>query len=484
MNPAHNVTIVWLRQDLRIDDNPAIAAAIERGGPVIPVYIWAPEEEGAWPPGAASRWWLHQSLRALDDSLHKRGSVLVLRRGPAVRALRDLLREAGGSAVFWNRRYEPAALAHEKEVKKALSGDGFKVRGFNGSLLLEPQDVLTRQGTPYKVFTRFHEAVSARFEPQAPVPAPPRFPAPVRWPNSLPLESLELEPRVEWAGGLHTAWRPGETGAASSLDCFIDESVSGYPEQRDRPDLRGTSRLSPHLHFGEISPRRVFHAIQEAVAVRTRPGYAKGAEAYLRQLHWREFAYYLLYHFPHTAEQALHEAFERFPWQSDDLAFRAWSTGRTGYPIVDAGMRELWDTGWMHNRVRMIVASFLVKDLLIPWQDGARWFWDTLVDADLANNTLGWQWAAGCGADAAPYFRIFNPVLQGKKFDPDGAYVRQWVPELATLPNTFLHEPWCAGGTLLEAIGLDRDAVYPTPIVEHREARERALAAYETVRKR
>ncbi len=467
-------TILWFRQDLRIADNPALVAAVRRGGPVTPVYIGTPDEEGAWPPGAASRWWLHQSLAALDAALRARGNRLILRRGPSLETIRAMGRETGCRAICWNRRYEPAAVARDAAVARALKDEGWDVVISNGSLLVEPEGVLTGQGRPYQVFTPFWKAVRDRDVGET-LSAPDIIPAPRPLPASAALAALALEPTVDWAEGLRETWTPGPDGANAALRLFLEEAVADYPEKRDIPGERGTARLSPHLHFGEISPRAVLHAIQQHAALDSAPGVLRGAEAVLRQLYWREFAHYLLYHFPHTPERPLRPEFARFPWRKDPAALRAWQRGRTGYPLVDAGMRELRRTGWMHNRVRMAAASFLVKHLLISWLEGARWFWDTLVDADLANNTFGWQWTAGCGADAAPYFRIFNPVLQGRRFDPDGAYVRKWLPELAGLPQRFLHEPWSAPPD-------QRAAAYPPPIVEHAAARHRALEAYAAMR--
>lgn len=430
-------TIVWFRLDLRLTDNPALEAARLRGGPIIPVFIWAPEEEHPWSPGAASRWWLHHSLAALDADLRARGSRLILRRGPSLQTLQALLRETGAEAVYWNRRYEPALIARDTQIKAALSA-----QSFNSALLVEPWEMKT-----YRVFTPFWRAVLAKgISVDRIPPAPRNLPTPANWPKSLPLEELELLPKIDWAAGLRAAWQPGEAGAQEQLRRFVKAAVTRYTAERDRPDLPATSRLSPHLHFGEIGPRQVWAAVA--------PIADSSGWGFLRQLGWREFAHHLLYHFPHTTDQPMRPEFEQFPWQTDPERLRAWQRGRTGFPLVDAGMRELWTTGWMHNRVRMVVASFLVKDLLIPWQEGARWFWDTLVDADLANNTLGWQWTAGCGADAAPYFRVFNPASQAEKFDPHGEYVRRWVPEAGT-PD------------------------YPLPIVDHDEARRRALQAFE-----
>ncbi len=420
-----NATLLWFRHDLRVTDNPALLAALGKGGPVIPIYIWSPAEEGQWQPGAASRWWLHQSLSQLDASLRERGSRLIVRRGPTLETLRELLVESGAVAVYWNRRYEPAVIDRDRRVKAALHQDGRSAESFNSSLLFEPWTVETQQGQPYQVFSPYWKACLARPDPGTSERAPDDIRRPHRWPETLALRELGLEPTIDWAGGLRSSWRPGEDGATEELKRFLDEGLSEYTTGRDRPDRLGTSRLSPHLHFGEIGPRQVWSAVRGG-----RHGPSEAGLCYLRELGWREFAHHLLFNFPHTPEQPLRNGFAAFPWTPDRANLLAWQRGRTGYPIVDAGMRELWHTGWMHNRVRMLAASFLVKDLLIPWQQGAAWFWDTLVDADLANNTLGWQWTAGCGADAAPYFRIFNPVSQGEKFDPSGEYVRRWVPEL------------------------------------------------------
>lgn len=447
-------TIVWFRHDLRLDDNPALAAAATRGE-VVPLFIWAPEEERPWEPGAASRWWLHQSLERLAASLAKAGAPLVIRRGPSLDAIRAVARETSASHVVWNRRYEPAVVARDTAIKKSLAADGLVPESFNGSLLFEPMQVATKEGKPYQVFTPFWRALLARTEPAEPVTAPRKLRGVATPPRSESVESLGLLPAIDWAGTMRKTWAPGEAGAAKRLDAFLGERLTAYGTDRDRPDREGTSSLSAHLHFGEISPRRVWHAVRAAVGGTPAAKIATGgAEVYLRELGWREFANHLLFHFPHTSDAPLRADYARFPWANDPVGLRAWQKGRTGFPIVDAGMRQLWATGWMHNRVRMIVASFLVKDLRISWLEGARWFWDTLVDADLAANTLGWQWAAGCGADAAPYFRIFNPTSQGEKFDPDGSYVGQWV---------------------------DLGSGYPEPIVDHAEARKLALEALKVV---
>jgi len=474
-------TLVWFRQDLRLSDNPALAAAVERDGPVIPVFIWAPEEEGAWRPGAASQWWLHRSLAALGAALEKRGSRLIIRRGPTVKALNDLLAQSGASAVFWNRRYEPAAVARDADLKSQLRERGIATESFNGSLLFEPWTIRNGSGQPFRVFTAFWRVCLTK--PVAPPSkdAPRELSSPENWPHSLELSELALEPTVDWASGFRETWQPGESGAKSQLKRFQKEAIQEYPVGRDKPGVVGTSRLSPHLHFGEISPSQVWR-----VALGMMNDGAVGShgacEAYLRQIGWREFAHQLLYHHPDSPEQALRPEFRAFPWKTDPQTLRAWTQGKTGYPLVDAGMRELWHTGWMHNRVRMVVASFLVKHLLIGWQEGAAWFWDTLVDGDLANNTLGWQWVAGCGADAAPYFRIFNPVIQGEKFDPAGKYVRHWVPELSGLPDDWIHKPWNAPGSILKKAGVELGRTYPNPIIDHDAARQRALAALRSIK--
>jgi deoxyribodipyrimidine photo-lyase len=476
--------IVWFRLDLRLADNPALEAAVKRGGPVIPVFIWAPDEDGDWPPGAASRWWLHQSLAALASDLETLGSRLVIRRGPSLAALRALTRETGAGAVFWNRRYEPALIARDQEVQAALRADGLEVENRNSALLFEPSAVANKAGRPFQVFTPFWRHCLALAEPAPPLPKPASLKSPARWPKSGPLAALALEPKPDWAAGLRAAWQPGEAGAAANLRRFCEVAFAHYDERRNRPDLPGTSRLSPHLHFGEIGPRQVWHGLRDRAEGRGVAAATWRRSQFLAEIGWREFAHHLLHHFPRTPAEPLRAGFARFPWRKNPDWLRAWQRGHTGYPIVDAGMRELWATGWMHNRARMIVASFLVKDLLLDWRAGARWFWDTLVDADLANNTLGWQWSAGCGADAAPYFRIFNPVGQGAKFDPSGDYVRRWVPELARLPAAWIHQPSVAPAEVLANAGVTLDANYPRPVVSHAIAREVALEALARIKSR
>jgi deoxyribodipyrimidine photo-lyase len=474
--------LVWLRLDLRLADNPALEAAAKGGGAVIPVFIWSPAEEGEWPPGGASKWWLHRSLAALDARLRKLGSRLVSRRGPALDTLRALAKETGAGAVFWNRRYEPAVIARDAKVKESLLSDGLVVENFDAALLHEPWTIQNQSGKPFQVFTPFWKHCLAQPDPAGPLPTPKHLPAPAKWPQSVPLDELELEPKINWAVGMCASWRPGEAGAVASLSRFLARAFDDYSVQRNRPDVAGTSRLSPHLHFGEISPRQVWHGLRRLAAKRGLPvGKWRGSQ-FLAEVGWREFAHHLLFHFPHTPIEPLRANFKKFPWREDAARLRAWQKGRTGYPMVDAGMRELWATGWMHNRVRMIAASFLVKDLLLSWQEGARWFWDTLVDADLAQNTLGWQWTAGCGADAAPYFRVFNPITQGEKFDPRGDYVRRWCPELAKLPVEWIHRPHQAPPQILHAAGVEPDGTYPQPIVIHAVAREVALEAFARIK--
>ena len=466
--PDQPPVILWFRQDLRVVDHPALNAAVQSAAPVIPLYILDDETPGRWRPGGASRWWLEDSLAALDADLRERGSRLILRRGKATDVLRRVADETAAAGVYFTRRYEPSHAEEEAAVARDLKERGLACRRFGGSLLFEPEDLRSKAGAPFRVFTPFYRACLARDGIAAPLPAPTKIAPPPDWPASDRLEDWGLRPRSpNWAKGFSPTWRPGTAGAVARLEAFLDESLADYAEGRDRPDRKGTSGLSPHLHFGEIGPRQLWHRTNHESAVRenTEPG----GRSFLRELVWREFCTHLLHHWPDMTDAPFNSSFAGFPWRENDAALEAWQKGETGYPIVDAGLRQLWATGWMHNRVRMVAASFLTKHLLIPWQEGARWFWDTLVDADLANNSAGWQWVAGCGADAAPYFRIFNPVLQGRKFDPDGAYVRRWVPELEGLPASAVHAPWESDR---------RVSGYPEPIVDHKTARHLALAAY------
>jgi len=477
-------SLLWFRRDLRLRDNPALRAALARGGPVLPVFILDDAGEGRWAPGAAARWWLHHSLVSLDGSLRARGSRLILARGDSAAALRDLARRTGAGAVFWNDRCEPAVRERDCAVEADLKASGLETARGNSTLLFEPSQVGNRQGGPFQVFTPFWRHCLALTVP--PPLGLPRghFRAPGTWPGSLGLGDLELLPGGGLDGGLSDAWQPGEAGAMHRLRRFVSRSIDAYADGRDFPDRDGTSRLSPWLHFGELGPRQVWAAVEAGAGDSGVFPPSRGAGVFLAELGWREFAAHLLIHFPRTPEEPLREAFRRFPWADDrdGAKLAAWQRGKTGYPIVDAGMRQLLRTGWMHNRVRMIAASFLVKDLRLPWTQGAAWFWDRLVDADLASNTLGWQWCAGCGADAAPYFRVFSPVRQGMRFDCEGNYVRRWVPELSRLPGELVHRPWEAPADALAATGVRLGETYPYPMVDHAEARKAALAALKRLR--
>ena len=477
-------TLLWFRQDLRLQDNPALQAAMARGAAVIPVYILDDAGDGKWPAGGASRWWLHHSLASLDATLRMHGSRLVIARGNARGVLRELVNATEAGAVYWNRRYEPAGIARDRAIKTEFAAGGIETTSFNSALLNEPHTIKNKQDRPFQVFTPYWRNCLA-----LPVAAPAKFasqviPPPAKWPRSLELGDLSLLPPVKWTLGLADTWQPGEAGGAKRLRLFAARAMASYADQRNRPDVDGTSMLSPWLHYGEIGPRQIWAAVKAHSKESGIFPPSNGARVFLSEVGWREFAHHLLFHFPSTPEQPLREEFAHFPWANDPggMKLGAWQRGITGYPFVDAGMRQLWHSGWMHNRVRMVVASFLVKHLRLPWTEGAAWFWDTLVDADLANNTLGWQWSAGCGADAAPYFRIFAPVLQGVKFDPNGDYVRRWVPELAKLPTSHLHAPWEAPADVLAAAGVRLGDTYPRPLVDHGEARAAALAAFKQLR--
>ncbi len=466
--------VVWLRRDLRLDDQPALRAALDAGQVPILLYIHAPHEEGRWAPGAASDAWLHRSLGALREALRSRGSDLLLRRGDSREVLDAVIAESGARAVYWTRKYEPATQPRDASIKRALRERGLTVESFNGTLLFEPWELATQQGAPYKVFTPFWRSALKQWRLPPPWQAPSRLPAPPAL-DGDDLDALGLAPTRDWDTGFWAHWQPGEAGAHEMLEAFVEGALHGYRDQRDQPDRIGTSRLSPHLHFGEIAPWRICAEL----ARHHRAGTAADVDGYVRELGWREFAYHLLHHFPHTPTRNLDTRFDHFPWATRDaVTLHAWRHGRTGIPIVDAGMRELWATGFMHNRVRMIVASLLTKHLRQHWRLGARWFWDTLVDADLANNTLGWQWVAGTGADAAPYFRVFNPVTQSRRFDPQARYITRWVPELAALPLAQRFAPWEYPQALAE-----HAPAYPaTPIIDLAEGREAALGAYARMR--
>ena len=472
-------TLVLFHSNLRVGDNPALTAAAELG-PVVPVFVL--DENFGRAFGGASRWWLHHSLRSLANSLTDLGAPLILRQGDLIDAVKELVRETGAPRVFLQHSYDPSAQKGEAALHEWGLKSDVEIKRFAGQVLFPPETVRTQQDKPYTVFSPYWRTClkQASFGPL------------VRWgrltpvadqPRSLDLEALHLLPSgFDWTPSLAEAFTPGETQALETLDAYLDEGLRSYKEMRDHPGHSpGTSKLSAHLRFGEISPRTIWHRTQDAMA--RNPDLARDGEWFLRELGWRDFSYHLLHHFPSLPTEPLRPAFSDFPWTSGPSAeLTSWQKGLTGFPIVDAGIRQLWQTGWMHNRVRMIVASFLVKELLIHWREGEDWFWDTLVDADPASNTASWQWAAGCGADAAPYFRIFNPVLQGEKFDADGAYVTRFVPELANLPKKYLHKPWEAPAGVLEEAGLELGYDYPLPIVDRKQARARALAAFQSIK--
>lgn len=468
-----DLAIVWFRRDLRLADNPALNHARNEHAQVLPVFIHDPEAEGDWAPGGAQRWWLHHSLQALDKRLRDRGSRLCLMSGDSARQLDVLIESSGACAVYWNRVYEPALVQRDKAIKSALLDRELVARSFRASLLFEPWELRKDNGEPYQVFTPYWKQMQRRWRSPTLASEPRELTTPTV-PGGLMLAELKLEPERDWATGFSQRFEPGELAARRRLREFVEDGVTAYHGERDRPDHAGTSRFSPHLHHGEMSPGQVVLALDESGQLPA----GEGRLSLVRELAWREFSAVMLFDRPSLPERPLKPAFEDFPWRkpsdyAEDLS--AWQRGQTGIPMVDAGMRELWATGWMHNRVRMIVASFLTKNLLIPWQEGAKWFWDTLVDADLASNTQGWQWTAGCGADAAPYFRVFNPVLQGQKFDPRGDYVKRWCPELTQRAAKRIHEPLADG---------ERCGAYPSARVDLKASRIRALEAYDQVKGR
>ena len=467
--------ILWFRKDLRLSDNHALLQACHAERPVIPIYIREPESLGSGPLGGAQKWWLHHSLAALKSGLQRLGSDLVLLSGDPLATLQDLIDRTDADTVLWNRRYDPAGISCDMRIKDALIRHHIQAHSFAGQLLHEPTKVMTGGGTPFRVYTPFWRALEKAGEPEDPVDAPKHIPAPKAWPHSERLESWNLLPQhPNWASAFPDSWQPGEAAALQKLDDFIDERLSDYTEGRNFPAKPLTSALSPHLALGEITPARIWHATKGLHDHASRAN----AVTFRKELAWREFSYYLLFHFPELPYANWNRRFDGFPWQFDQKAFEAWTRGMTGYPIVDAGMRQLWRDGWMHNRVRMITASFLIKDLMIDWRRGEAWFRDTLVDADPANNAASWQWVAGSGADASPFFRIFNPTLQGEKFDGDGDYIREFVPELADLDDKYIHRPFEAPKSMLDKAGIVLGKTYPKPIVDHAKARDRALAAY------
>lgn len=476
-----NTVLLWFRQDLRLDSNPALVKAVKDKLQIVPVYIHAPEEAAPWDPGAASNWWLHQSLHSLATSLKAAGSALILRSGPSISALNTLLDETGAQTVYCNRLYEPAMVERDQRVRDALLKRGVNLQILNGNLFHEVGSVLNQSGQPYRVFTPFYRNCIKLGIAVSPTPAPKSLPKLTPKPRSLKLADLDLLPRPAWYASLATVWQPGEAGAAEQLKQTCAERLGDYPTARDFPAQIGTSRLSAHLHYGEISVQRILYELIQAAEQSRSHGWSTGKDALVREVIWRDFAHHVLHFFPHTTDKPFDERFTNFKWKrSDKKILEAWHTGTTGFPVIDAGMRELWHTGWMHNRVRMIVASFLTKNAGIHWKTGARWFWDTLVDADLANNSLNWQWVAGCGVDAAPYFRIFNPVTQSRKFDPRGEYLSRWIPELKSLPDRYIHEPWAAPAAVLEEHGVTLGKNYPKPVLDLATTRQAALARYQT----
>ncbi|MFL0799479.1 MAG: DNA photolyase family protein [Agarilytica sp.] len=465
------IAIHWFRQDLRLSDNPALIAAAKTGK-VLPIFILDDENSSDYKIGAASRWWLFQSLNALNKSL---SGQLRVYRGDARKILSRLSSRHSNCAVFWNRCYEPWRITRDKQIKEDLTQLGVNVRSFNGSLLWEPWQILKKDGTPYKVFTPFYRRGCLIGEqPRAPLPQPKIDFAEGDF-GALTIDDLDLLPTIPWDRKLISHWKIGERPAQLRLEQFINEGLANYKEGRNYPAKDNVSRLSAHIHWGEISPNQIWYDVQGA-------GNGQNEDCLMSELGWREFSYALLYHFPELPNQNMQKKFDTFPWRDNAKNLAAWQQGNTGYPIVDAGMRELWQTGYMHNRVRMIVGSFLVKNLLLHWHHGKQWFWDCLVDADLASNSASWQWIAGCGADAAPYFRVFNPVTQGEKFDPSGAYTRHFVPELSSLPDKYLYKPWEAPEAILDAAGVELGVTYPKPIVDIKVSRERALGAFHSIK--
>ncbi len=454
-------TILWLRQDLRLHDNPALFAAAARGA-VVPVYILDDETAGKWRLGGASRWWLHHSLSSLSNELRKFNIHLIIKKGNPQNILERMSIETGADTVMWNRCYEPYATARDANIKTHLKAKGMHVESFNASLLFEPWEIKNQQGGFFKVFTPFWKHCLNKPPPSPPLPIPIIINGHSKFISSDTLDNLNLLPtKPDWASGLRTTWKVGEHAAQQQLTHFLNDGLARYDGGRDIPSQNNTSRLSPHLHFGEISPRQIWYQISECSEK-----LGGHVNKYLAEIGWREFSYHLLYHFPELPHAPFNPKFTHFTWQENERSFNKWRMGQTGYPLVDAGMRELWHTGIMHNRVRMVTASFLTKHLRIDWRKGEAWFWDTLVDADLAANAASWQWVAGCGADAAPYFRIFNPYTQSEKFDPQGEYIKQWIPELRSLSSSEIHKPW------------NYTKHYTKPIIEHDTARKEALAAY------
>lgn len=462
--------IVWFRSDLRITDNPALVEAIESKKGLICLFIYEPKEHGYWELGEASRYWLGMSLLVLQEEIKKIGGKLLIREGDSATILLKLFSETGADSIYYNHLYEPALMKRDAKIKSALENKGIAVHAFHGNLLYDPKDILALHGKPYQAFTAFKNAVVKHFTVAKPLAAPTKITSFRKALSSLPINKTSLAIKTPTVKKLGKYWVSGTRAAHAVLAKFVQMKANSYSKKRDFPSFEGTSHLSPYLHFGEISPREVLHA-------------AKKYGAFLNEILWREFAHHTLIAFPYTTTESMKTEFRKFPWNKNAKAMKAWQEGKTGYPFIDAGMRELQNTGWMHNRARMAVASFLVKDLFIPWKDGAKWFWDHLVDADLANNSLNWQWCAGCGVDAAPFFRIFNPILQGKKFDPEGKYIKKFVPELKNLPAKYIHAPWEAPEEVLKKAKIQIGSDYPMPICDHEETRKKALKIFHKLKK-
>jgi deoxyribodipyrimidine photo-lyase len=471
--------IMWFRQDLRIYDNPALIKAVA-SGQVLPIYILDDVNSEHWSMGAASRVWLHGSLKALDKSLKGHLNLFV---GDATAIIEKLVTLHNIDAVYWNRCYEPWRIKRDSTIKAQLEIREIESQTFNGSLLWEPWTVLKKDDTPYKVFTPFYRnGCLNKPDPRTPFDSPREidyFFDKNLSSSDLTLEALNLLGKQCWPIKIQQTWRMGELAAQQQLDSFCEDALSQYQKGRDFPSLQATSKLSPHLHFGEISPHQLWHrmTLEKARVISNDPDH------FLREIAWREFSYYQLYHFPQLPDEVFNPKFKHFKWREDSESFSLWTKGQTGFPIIDAGMRELWETGTMHNRVRMVVASFLIKNQLLHWHKGERWFWDCLVDADLASNSASWQWCAGSGADAAPYFRIFNPVLQSQKFDPQGNYLIRYCPELASLPPKLRHAPWLAKPEALDLANIKLGVDYPLPILDLKTTRQRALDSFKALPK-
>ena len=476
MDTNEDIIIFWFRQDLRIVDNPGLSKSL-KSDKVLPIYILDDTNSNDFAMGAASRWWLHNSLRELNKNLDNK---LSLYKGDPLEILESLSSRFNIKGIFWNRCYEPWRIERDKKIKSKFIEKDIIVETFNSALLWEPWEILKSDNTPYKVFTPYYRKGCLMSEaPRKPLSAPNLNTLFEDKENILPLDDLNLLPRIKWYKEMEKLWEPGEKGAHKKLESFLSDGLLGYKEGRNFPSKKNVSQLSAHMHFGEISPNQVWH---RAKLKKDLPRIEKDLDHFLSELGWREFSYNLLFHFPELPRENLQKKFDNFPWIENEILFDKWKKGLTGYPIVDAGMRELWQTGYMHNRVRMIVGSFLVKNLLLHWHKGEKWFWDCLIDADLASNSASWQWVAGSGADAAPYFRIFNPILQGKRFDPDGSYIKKFIPELEQLPSKYLFSPWEAPIEVLSEANIELGSDYPEPIVDLIKSRDRALEAFSTIR--